>query len=482
MKYLVLVVLYVLLVLFHAWHYTPPAVPKWPLLPWTPPPHSDGQACLQTSDCDAHHVCLQHTCFPQLLRGQDCYPATGDWTLTGHQGRIFASCQCKDHQLVTQKIPGGNCDSTVACRPGGTFNVHTHQCDCPHGYLAQPGYTCRKMTALQAMQHYDCGPDEIPADQASPADGFDPAYIQAHQHKKCFKRPCSFDALTGTPLKMARYNPKMGCDCDPTLGLFGVRIDATPYLNSPGYNACVSLFKHPATRAVHVSIAAYFYLMQRPPVVFSQYENLNWEEVIEPLQEQAKQGSLQISHEFPYDPMQAILRNGTGYTVRTRHFAYDTYYMTQRKEMWNMVENHSDHCRNISGHLSFLKNTQWLQYRSRYQTEQQRNWVWMLLYHFPACYVSRDDLEAPEQYRGRYVSNPFHLTLTPFPNDDRYNGLLMTYKNHRWHLDFAPPLDVDTYIQAANAQTVPIIEDDVIRGVVDNSLTEARLLHRQRTA
>ncbi|KAG8173839.1 hypothetical protein JTE90_016328 [Oedothorax gibbosus] len=288
------------------------------------------------------------------------------------------------------------------------------------------------------MQHYDCDVDEIPFHRIQHRDGFHDAYLDANKLKKCFKRPCTFDALTGMPLKKARYKEGVGCVCDPTLGQFGVRLPGT-YVRGPGYNACVSLFKEPLTQPIPVDIAAYFYLMQRPPVVFLQYHKLHSSQVIEPLRGLVKQGSLQIGQEFPYDFMQVFFEERRDYLTRTRNYHVGTYHLTQTQELFNILPNQMEWCRFISSHVSIITGKTLLQYPSLYRTAQQRNGIWTLLYRFPACYIGRNDLESPEMYRGRYVSNPFHMSLSSFPQDSRYNGIWLRYDRNKWFLKFAPP-------------------------------------------
>lgn len=480
MIYYVLLALYAILLIIHAWHYQHPRVEKWPLLvsPATRP--TTTATCQQTSDCEDHHVCIQNTCFPKILRGEECYPETGTWTLMEIYGQKFAMCTCIDDQLVSQKVFGGNCDWIVACKPHGNFNVHTQLCECPEGYVAN-GYTCQKLNALQEMALKDCDADEIAFDRIRPEHGFNDAYLRMHRDKKCFKRPCTFDAFTGIPLKKARYEEGVGCVCDPTLGQFGVRLEGLDdYIRGPGYNACASIFKHPVSTEIPVSIAAYFYLMQRPPVVFLQYTNLIPFMVVDALRPMVKDGNLQIAQEFPYDYMQMFFKENQACKTRTRNYYVDVYYMNERKEMWNILPNQMEWCRFITSHISFLPNSSLLKYKSLYKTAQQKNWMWTLLYRFPACYIGKNDLESPEQYRGRYVSNPFHMSLTNVEQDPRYNGLLLRFQNNEWFLDFAPSFDVDTYIQAATDATVPFIVNDVVNGIIDNTLTETRLgLHRE---
>lgn len=185
MTYYVLLLLYAFLLLFHAWHYQQPTIPRWPLLiPETQ--HLTTTTCLQTSDCDAHHVCLNQVCVPKLLRGETCYPETGAWILSTHLGRTFAICNCNDHDLVTQKYFGGNCDEYVACQPHGLYDIYFRTCDCPPGYVSYD-YKCKRMTAVEAINHYDCEKDEVLLSETREEYGFTTPYLQANHEKKCFK-------------------------------------------------------------------------------------------------------------------------------------------------------------------------------------------------------------------------------------------------------------------------------------------------------
>ncbi|GFQ76176.1 uncharacterized protein TNCT_125931 [Trichonephila clavata] len=96
------------------------------------------------------------------------------------------------------------------------------------------------------MMYRSCDSDEVHFSDIQPSDGFTAGYLRRHQNKKCFKRPCTFDAFTSQPLKKARYEKGIGCVCDPALGQFGVRIEGlSDYVRGPGYNACASVFQTP---------------------------------------------------------------------------------------------------------------------------------------------------------------------------------------------------------------------------------------------
>ncbi|GFQ84551.1 uncharacterized protein TNCT_311401 [Trichonephila clavata] len=69
--------------------------------------HDPTVRCQDTHDCDAHHICLNQTCLPQLLRGEECDPLTGDWTLVSIQGKSLVACICKYPDFIHQKHYGG---------------------------------------------------------------------------------------------------------------------------------------------------------------------------------------------------------------------------------------------------------------------------------------------------------------------------------------------------------------------------------------
>ncbi|GFQ92346.1 uncharacterized protein TNCT_547571 [Trichonephila clavata] len=245
--YWILLLLYSLLLLLYAWQYPSPTLSKWPLLT-ADDSTTPTVRCQDTHDCDAHHICLNQTCLPQLLRGEECDPLTGDWTLVSIQGKSLVACICKYPDFIHQKHYGGNCDVDVTCQPYGHYNVHTKQCDCLEGFvpLNQPKPKCQKLPVVERMMYRSCDSDEVHFSDIQPSDGFTAGYLRRHQNKKCFKRPCTFDAFTSQPLKKARYEKGIGCVCDPALGQFGVRIEGlSDYVRGPGYNACASVFQTP---------------------------------------------------------------------------------------------------------------------------------------------------------------------------------------------------------------------------------------------
>ncbi|GFR14663.1 uncharacterized protein TNCT_490081 [Trichonephila clavata] len=167
---------------------------------------------------------------PQLLRGEECDPLTGEWTLVSIQGKSLVACICKYPDIIHQKHYGGNCDVDVTCQPYGHYNLHTQQCDCLEGFVAfhQPKPSCKKLPVVERMMYESCDSDEVHFSYIQPSDVFIAGYLRRHQNKKGFKRPCTFDAFTGQPLKKARYEEGNGFVCDPALGQFGVRIEGLP--------------------------------------------------------------------------------------------------------------------------------------------------------------------------------------------------------------------------------------------------------------
>lgn len=445
MRYWILLILYLVLVLLYAWKSPTPIIPVWPTLT-KESAIALVEKCQTTSDCSAHHICLNGTCTPQLLRGDECYPDTGKWTLVKHEGNWFAACICTDPTIVTQRHFGGNCVVEMACKPYGTFNMQKQECDCIPGYVAQ-GHTCRKMLAIQRLPYESCDPDEVRfQDIDFDRDGFSRSYIHQHKNKQCFKRPCTFDAITGRPLKKARYEKGIGCLCDPRLGQFGVNIESlNEYVMGPGYNACVSLFEEPIEHPIPFQVVAYFFLMHDPPVVYLQYQNINPKDVIQPLRSTVKNGSLQIGQEFPYDYMQMHFRQGLPFTARIRSQRFHGYGNFEPYQYKN-VSQPMTVCRSIIKQLRPLKA----------DTYQQ---AFRLLYNYPVCFIESDDTTAPAMYRGHFVSNPYHLTYLHKTDQPRSNGLVLSFANEEWSLDLAPSYDIDRYQYSSNKDIVPILEE-----------------------
>lgn len=463
MRYWILVFLYAALVIYYAWNTPRPTFSKWPVLQKDAEKNYP-EKCKRTSECPPNHICMNETCVPQLLRGEECYSETGKWTLVSHRGKSFAACICLNPNLMTQKHFGGNCDVDVACKPHGYFNMHSQRCVCSEGYVSLDTPECRKISVIDRMKYESCEPDEVHFSQLTPSDGITASYKRRHQDKKCFKRPCTFDAMTGKPLKKARYELNVGCVCDPTLGQFGVRIDGLDdYMVGKGYNGCVSLFETPLENPIPVEIFSYFYLLDKDPVTYLQYNDLNPSSVIAPLRDHVQKGALQIAQEFPYDYMQIFLREKQPFQAKIYNYTITPYLYGKLRLDWEMQPNRMEWCRFMTRHLK------------KYNTNH--GWANEIVYKFPACYIGKDDLKADEKYRGKFVSNPFHMTFPEWPFEPRSNGLVLKFKDNVWTLEFAPDYNIKRYSQAT--EHVPDWNDSVVKEFVNRTLTGKDIEYRE---
>ncbi|GFU98725.1 uncharacterized protein TNCV_298971 [Trichonephila clavipes] len=268
------------------------------------------------------------------------------------------------------------------------------------------------------------------------------------EHHICLNQTCIPQLLRGE--RIARYEEGVGCVCDPAFGQFGVRIEGlSDYVRGPGYNACASVFQTPLKQPIPVQVVTYFYLMQQPPVSFLQYEKIDASHVIAPLSSFIQNGKLQVGQEFPYDYMQVFFRERHPFTAKVRQFNFNETFYAKYPPTFIRKPNQMEWCRFMSRHLKevFLPS----------------EWAFNLLYTFPACYIGKNDQDAPEQYRGRYVSNPLHFTYGAYAEHPRFNGLLLKHERGDWTLEFAPEYDVDTYRSIANPQMVPFLNDPVVK-------------------
>lgn len=464
MRYWILFALYCLLIAYHVWYTPRSPIAKWPILqkPADPPV---SMTCRDTTDCPSHHVCMGDTCLPQLLRGEECNPETGTWTRVAHRGHSFAACICSSPQLVTQKYFGGNCDEEVACKPYGYWDGSAQHCVCPEGFVARhdgPVPECRKLTALERMKHLPCESDEDAVANVHPSHGLTHSYVQFHAGKKCFKRPCKFDAMSGKPLKEARYEEGIGCVCDPTLGQFGVRIDALKdYVRGEGYNGCVSLFETPLEHPIPVDVVTYFYLVDRSPVTFLQYYNLPSNTLIEPLRTLNRFESLQIGQEFPYDYMQFFFRNKIPFRAKIYNYVFSGWFKAIQRLSSTWADNRMGWCRFITRDLK--------------ASETPHQWIMQLLYQYPVCYVAKND--PTTRYQGTFVANPFHMTLSLGPEEPRSNGLKLSYRDGKWSLEQAPEYQIK--LHAAVGDDIPDLHDAVVDGVMNRRITLQSLRERK---
>lgn len=256
----IILFLYVALTLLYAvTKPDPTSIPAWPLLT-VPKDASLDLNCLKNDDCPPFHVCLGGKCVPKLQQTDDCDPDTGQWISYVYGGVDFAICTCHKPDLVTQRLFGGNCDVQVGCGVHGTYLAAAGKCQCDYGYQ-DVGLTFQKRPMSSFLQNGPCEADEVDATFL----GFHPDYKPP---TKCLKRPCSFDALTGKPLKHSEFDPTWGCVCDPRYGLFGVLLegDGKKYLNTEGYDACALVLDQEPNHPQNVELVTYFYLGKREPL------------------------------------------------------------------------------------------------------------------------------------------------------------------------------------------------------------------------
>lgn len=460
--------LYVLLMWAYAWHVPESHVTPWNVL--SPPPHHLyptstplDVTCSTTADCPDHHICFGGACVPVLLRGEECDPLTGSWSLQDVKGKTFAVCTCTNPHFITQKHFGGNCDVDVACGSRGRLNAN-QQCDCDLGYtpVVLPFPTCKRQSALETMNDSPCEPDEVKLDEIRDSDGFHPDYLETHKNKQCFKRPCTFDALSGRPIKYGRYEDGVGCACDPSRGLFGVRLDGIGnYVRGPGYTACASILTREPEVPLTVDVVTYFYMLNKRPTSLVKFRNVSQTQLQKVFQRGSK-STFVVGQEWPFDYAQYVFRNKVPYSARTRN-CWDTsrasywggsIHDTTCSE-WVYIDNRMTYCRDISTHLK----TGVID-RINYYT---------LLYGYPVCRIESDDDEVPEPYRGRYVSNPFHMLLKRFPKYEKSNGLELSYREKDgWNLDFAEPYNLNTY--SLETSHVPDLVDKVVEGLESESV------------
>lgn len=402
---------------------------------------TDYQSCESDENCGTESlVCFNKKCIPKLRGSGECNSQTGNWTLVQKEDRAYVTCVCKFPHLITQQYEGGNCDMDIACGIHGHLEADLKTCRCDYGYA--PAYTeifgpsCRKMTPYEQNRQMSGPYREDETDASSGI--FGDNYIGTNR----LKRPCSFDALSGRPLKFTRFEPDVGCLCDPRYGNFGVTIDHPDYLkNIPGYNACASLLRrepdHPLS---NVKLYVYFYMFDKTPAAFIQFSDLD-PNVLAP--EFKSNSTWQIEEIWPYDYMQYVLRNEK-FSARTRSCNYwsglfNIFYCNEHEyvKTYKLIP-----CKHIP------------QLIQEYAYFHQH--TYNMLYVKPACVFDENDTEVHPIYRGRVVMNPFHMNWEHNPILWRTNGLEMTLKSDgTWHLDLAPSFRIDEFL--GGSDTIEVI-------------------------
>lgn len=438
--------LYLGLTLLYAW--TPPKptpLSPWPLLPVPKALSPAASSCQVDSDCAAYHVCLNHTCVPKLLRGGQCNPQTGQWFLFQIKKVPFAICKCIKPDLFTQNFFGGDCTVNVACGVHGHYNVSQQRCECDPGYksvtLAGGRVTCQKVPVME--QSWDCGPDELDATQLQ---GFHPDYVTQHvRPAPCVKRPCSFDALSGRPLKHGKWDPQWGCVCDPTYGLFGVVLEGRhkKYLNTEGFDACASIFVQDPPGPIPVQLITYFYLEFRDPVSLIRYDKVPEKDLI-PLF-RGSPGPVMISQSlWRYDYAQYYFKHHPKFRARTRSVTVLSILGNIRMNEWDYRED--------------FKPAQCLMISNLWIPPYSIQKAYRLLYENPVCKVA--DTIALSLFHDRIIVNPYHFKLDDagYEHLTRFNAFVLQYEadKQRWTLDLQYPYEIDRY-RAINTNVPPYL-------------------------
>lgn len=446
--YFFLLILYLGLTLLYAWTTpTPTPLAPWPLLAAPKTLSETPVHCQVDADCASYHVCLGQTCVPKLLRGGQCHPDTGRWMTYQLKKLTFAICTCLNPDVFTQKFFGGDCNVSIGCGVHGHYNLTLKKCECDRGYkeVQRVGRlpTCQKIPVFEDMDV--CEPDELDVQQLD-AHGFHPDYAARFVHPApCVKRPCTFDAFTGRPLKHGKFEPNWGCVCDPRYGLFGVVLKGQnkTYLNTEGFDACASIFVRDPHRPIEVKLITYFYLGHRDPVSLIQFHVKRVRDLIPLLR--GKQGPWTVEQSiWKYDYAQYFFKQNQTFRARTRTIVNVGLFGITYENEFDYREHFSPtSCAHLHPLVSFSP------------TKQN---VYKALYGNPVCYMH--DLKHPPLLQERVIVNPQHLTLRDptYDNYDRYNAFVLHYEPQvgleRWTLDLDYPYRVWQY--RANPSNVPV--------------------------
>lgn len=410
-------------------------ISPWPILTVTPKPEKMKSECKTNSDCPSSHVCLGNQCIPKLIRYGRCNQATGQWISYVHQGVTFAICVCSNPHLVTQKYFGGNCDVNVGCGVHGRYILDKNICECDPGYKAV-NFSCKKLPAVDYMNSIPCEPDEINVSQLNSSHGFHTDYIKSLSKFKCVKRPCSFDALSGRPLKRAKYVDGWGCVCDPRYGLFGVVLEGAnkKYLNSPGFDACASIFTQDPQNEIDVKLITYFYLGNREPFSMVFFDKLSEEDLIAPLK-----GSMQImisQKDWRYDYAQYFFKTNPSFRARTRKIDSSYIFHIESVNEWLYVDKFRPaKCNQIPDF-----------WQDRFNPRVD---VYDILYKSPVCEMTPDDPNY-RMFWDKVIVNPQQLTFKEKTHLHRFNAFVLHYDasvgNEKWTLDLDYPYKIDQYL------------------------------------
>lgn len=436
--YVLLLLLYVGLTGLYLWtQQKPTSVPPWPQIALPPRDPEKITTCRHDADCqDPNQVCLGKTCVPKLLRGGECDPAHGQWISYAVKGGVFAICFCTNDRLFSQKVFGGDCNTNVGCGPHGRYVPDRGgSCDCDPGYKAAPNFECQKVPLLEYLKTLPCEKNELRVSFLSEEDGFHAEYLQRLATKKCVKRPCSFDALSGRPLKYGKYKHNWGCVCDPKYGLFGVVLEGSnkKYLSSPGFDACASIFEKDPTEPIDVKLVTYFYLQQREPISLLFFDRLKDADLVPLFREKGGQLMLRQSL-WRYDYAQHFFQEHDRYHARTRKVYKDPMFGVEViDEALYYDKFKPDYCHNT--------------YKVWHVGYRDRVAAYLVLYESPVCKIQDQDPKADPIFHGRTVVNPNHVTFQDYPELHRFNAFVLHYDAaaRRWSLDLDYPFRTDVY-------------------------------------
>lgn len=447
--YTFLLVLYLGLTLLYAFAQPKPTpIPPWPLLPTPQALIPSAVHCNVDADCESNHVCLTQTCVPKLLRGGTCDTETGHWISYKMRNTWFAICTCLNPELFTQNIFGGNCNVNVGCGVHGHYDPKLDTCICEPGYKTvqfnDGRQTCQKVPVFEYMTQCDPDEFEVSTSEGLVQKGFHAEYIHrltSAQSKpvKCVKRPCSFDALSGRPLKHGKFVPDWGCVCDPTYGLFGVVLKGKnkTYLKTEGFDACASIFVKDPQRPIDVKLITYFYLEQREPISLIVFEPTRKKDLIPLLS--GKKGPWMIQQPlWRYDYAQYFFKTNHTFRARLRSVSYTEFFYVKHFNEFDYDDQFVlRHCHTVPHMLT--------------QKPMDIQKVYRVLYKNPVCVVDENDFVAHPQYKDRVIVNPLQLTFRDphYENLPRFNAFVLQYDAEvgfeRWTLDLDYPYNVDVY-------------------------------------
>lgn len=411
------------------------------------------QACSESSECNNNEMCFQNKCYPTYRGTRHCNLKTGTWILIQVHDQQFLKCTCLYPRLITQRSDGGNCDVDLACGPYGRIrlmpNVQDSYCECTKGYksVTYPKIQCTLLLPSEKTEP-TCAENEMTVIEARGI--YSLQYLNHLPHTvTCIKKPCSFNVLNGKPLKHAKWNKDYGCVCNPTYGHFGIRLEntETDYIETPGYNACASVFENEPTVPMHIKLFTYFYILGKPPVSFIQFPKLPLNQLVPEFKKTAPAGPyipLQIEEMWPNNYMQYVFEH-ENYIVHTRDCWHDMKWIfyTCNEKIWKRKQ--MNHCHTVW----------WL--AAKYAKNEHLH-TYKLLYHNPVCkykYFEGQSEEDKLMYDNRYILNPYFILHKNHPELVRSNGLQLYYNTDgEWEVSLAHT-NFDRYEETSIVPYVP---------------------------